>query len=150
MAPTPKKAAAAKAVEKAVKKAPAAAAKATAAKKTAAAAAKAPAVKKAATAAKKTESTVAKTPAAKKTSTAAKKPAATKPADSVKLTAAGKKLLEAYRKASADEKKVAMKALNGEYGTAVTGLLNLAGDALSGIQLPSLPGPLGDILNGIL
>lgn len=66
------------------------------------------------------------------------------------LTAAEKKLLEAYRKASADEKKVAMKALNGEYGSAVTGLLNLAGDALSGLKLPELPGPLGDILNGIL
>ena len=103
-------------------------------------------MKKTATATAKKTTTTAKKPAA----TTAKKPAAKKEAETVKLTAAEKKLLEAYRKASADEKKVAMKALNGEYGTAVTGLLNLAGDALGNISLPKIPGPLGDILDGIL
>ena len=84
------------------------------------------------TAAKKTETT------AKKTGTAAKKPAAAKtpavPATantSMKVTATEKKLVEAYRGASGDEKKVALKVLKGEYGDKVTNLLNIVGGGSS-------------------
>ena len=76
---------------------------AAAAKKTAAA--KSTAAKKTA-AAKKTETAAKKTTSAKKTSTAKK-------ADEA-LTAAEKKLLEAYRAASSDAKKNALKILKGE------------------------------------
>ena len=68
----------------------------------------------------------------------------------MKVTATEKKLVEAYREASGDLKKIAMKVLKGEYGETVTGVLNVAGDSLAGISLPNLPGPLGDILNGLL
>ncbi|MBR0207393.1 MAG: helix-turn-helix transcriptional regulator [Oscillospiraceae bacterium] len=85
-----------------------------AAKGSAAAAKKTETVKKTATA-KKTE-TAKKTTAAKKTETAkkttAKKTTAKK--TDTELTAAEKKLLEAYREASADAKKNALKLLKGE------------------------------------
>ena len=75
-------------------------------------AAKAGAAKKTTTAAKKT--TAAKTTAAaKKTTTTAKKTSTAKKADA-ELTAAEKKLLEAYRAASSDAKKNALKILKGE------------------------------------
>lgn len=67
--------------------------------------------------AKKT-TTTAKTASAKKTTTTAKKTTSTakKTAskDSETLTAAEKKLLEAYRAASSDAKKLALKLLKGE------------------------------------
>ena len=98
-----------------------------AAKKTTAAAkttaAKSTASKKSATTAKKASS--AKTTAAKKT-------AAKKTDD---LTAAEKKLLEAYREATADNKKLALKILKGEG-------LDL-GDLLSGLKDGLLGGLLG-------
>ncbi len=66
---------------------------------------------KGSTAAKKTE-TAKKTTTAKKTETA-KKTGTAKKSDA-ELTAAEKKLLEAYRSASADAKKNALKLLKGE------------------------------------
>ena len=135
----------------------AAAAKTTAAKTTAAktTAAKTTAAKKTATAktaaagktttakttAKKTES---KTTAAKKTTTArkteaktttAKKTEAKKPVTpasantSMKVTAAEKKLIEAYRTATSDNKKISLKVLKGEYGETALNLLNMVGGA---------------------
>lgn len=113
-----------------------------AAKKTTAAAkttaAKSTASKKSATTAKKASS--AKTTAAKKT-------AAKKTDD---LTAAEKKLLEAYREATADNKKLALKILKGEgldLGD-MMGMLKLdgkdgGGDLLSGLKDGLLGGLLG-------
>ena len=118
------------------------AAKTTAAKKTTTA--KTTATKKttaAKTTAKKTES---KTTAAKKTTTAkkteaktttAKKTEAKKPATpasantSMKVTAAEKKLIEAYRTATSDNKKISLKVLKGEYGETALNLLNMVGGA---------------------
>ena len=118
------------------------AAKTTAAKKTTTA--KTAAAKKttaAKTTAKKTES---KTTAAKKTTTAkkteaktttAKKTEAKKPATpasantSMKVTAAEKKLIEAYRTATSDNKKISLKVLKGEYGETALNLLNMVGGA---------------------
>jgi transcriptional regulator with XRE-family HTH domain len=118
------------------------AAKTTAAKKTTTA--KTAAAKKTTTAkttAKKTES---KTTAAKKTATAkktgdktttAKKTEAKKPATpasantSMKVTAAEKKLIEAYRTATSDNKKISLKVLKGEYGETALNLLNMVGGA---------------------
>ena len=69
----------------------------------------------------------------------------------MKVTASEKKLVEAYRGASGDLKKIALKVLKGEYGDTVTGLLNVVGGTgtpdLSGIKLP---GPLNDLLGGLL
>ena len=64
------------------------------------------------TAAKKTTTTAKTTDAAKKTTTA-KKTSTAKKADA-ELTAAEKKLLEAYRAATSDAKKSALKILKGE------------------------------------
>ena len=80
-------------------------------------AAKASTAKKTTTA-KKTE-TAKKTTAAKKTetakkTTAAKKTTTAKKTTDLELTAAEKKLIEAYRAASADAKKNALKLLKGE------------------------------------
>ena len=118
------------------------AAKTTAAKKTTTA--KTAAAKKttaAKTTAKKTES---KTTAAKKTTTArkteaktttAKKTEAKKPVTpasantSMKVTAAEKKLIEAYRTATSDNKKISLKVLKGEYGETALNLLNMVGGA---------------------
>ena len=146
---------AAKKTTTAVKKETAAAAKktATAAKKPAAktttTAAKKPAVK---TAAKKTSTTAKKTTiAAKKTTTAAKKPAAKKtsvPAganSSMKVTATEKKLVETYRGASADLKKIAMKVLKGEYSEKSLKLLDMIGGGLA-----NAPESLGDGIGSIL
>ena len=107
------------------------------------------------TAAKKTD---AKTTASKKTAaktTTAKKPAASaaakKPATpagattSMKLTAAEKKLIEAYREAPGDLKKAALKVLKGEYGETVNTLLGAA----SGSGATAADG-VGEILGNLL
>ncbi len=60
---------------------------------------------------KPASSSSAKKPAA---STAAKKPAASSTGTSMKVTATEKKLVEAYRKASAENKKLAMNLLQGK------------------------------------
>ncbi len=126
-------------------------------------AAKKPAAK-ATAAAKKTE-TAAKKPAAKKTETAAKTTAAKKTASktpavpanatlSIKVNATEKKLVEAYRGATGDMKKVAMKALKGEYGDQVTNLLNMVGGSSSGSSSSSggldLSDAIGNLLGGLL
>ena len=45
----------------------------------------------------------------------------------MKVTAADMKLVETYRGASGDVKKIALKVLKGEYGDTVTTLLNVVG-----------------------
>ena len=106
--------------------------------------------------------TAAKTTAAKKTTTA-KKPAATakktttakKPAvpatanTSMKVTAAEKKLIEAYRGASGDLKKVSLKVLKGEYGDAAIKLLDTVGGGIEA-GADGIGGALGNLLGGLL
>ena len=97
------------------------------------------------TASKKSATTAKKASSAK--TTAAKKTAAKKTDD---LTAAEKKLLEAYREATADNKKLALKILKGEgldLGD-MMGMLKLdgkdgGGDLLSGLKDGLLGGLLG-------
>ena len=79
----------------------------TAAKKTTTTAAKTTAAKKTTTAAKKTTTAAKKTTTAAKTSTAAKK-------DEYTLTATEKKLIDAYRSASSENKKLALNLLQGK------------------------------------
>lgn len=76
------------------------------------------------------------------TKTTAKKSAAT--TTSMKLTAAEKKLVEAYRAAESDEKKAALKVLKGECGDFVRGLSQQDGawDSLSDV--------IGDVLGSLL
>ena len=110
-------------------------------------------------AAKKTSTTkkaATKKPAAKKASTAkkttaaAKKPAVPASANtSMKVTAAEKKLVESYRGASSDLKKIAVKVLKGDYGDTVTKLLNAVGggNSSSGINLGDT---IGNLLGGLI
>ena len=71
----------------------------------------------------------------------------------MKVTATEKKLVEAYRGASGDEKKIALKVLKGEYGDTVTKLLNAVGgvaggsDSSGGINLGDT---IGNLLGGLL
>ena len=65
------------------------------------------------TAAKKT-TTTAKTTAAKKTTTTAKKTATAAKKDDYTLTATEKKLIDAYRSASSENKKLALNLLQGK------------------------------------
>ena len=100
------------------------------------------------TAAKKT-TTAAKSTAAKKTTTAAKSTTAKKTTSTAKkttvkaseLTAAEKKLLEAYREATADNKKLALKILKGEG-------LDL-GDMMGQFKLDGKEGGGSDLLSGL-
>ena len=128
----------------------------TAAKKTTTAAKKpaTTAAKKTTTAAKKTATTAAKktTTAAKKTTTAAKKPATTaakKPATpagantSMKVTATEKKVIEAYRSAGADLKKISLKVLKGEYSDTALKVLDTVGGG-------GVPESLGDGLGSFI
>ena len=125
---------------------------ATAAKKTAAktTAAKATASK---TAAKATAAkTTAKKTEAKKTE--AKKTAAKTPANantSMKVTAAEKKLIEAYRESTSDRKKAALKLLNGEYGDTIDKILSVTnGTTSSSSSGSSAPEAIGDVLGNLL
>ena len=103
------------------------------------------------------KATAAKT-AAKKTEakkTEAKKTAAKTPANantSMKVTAAEKKLIEAYRESTSDRKKAALKLLNGEYGDAVDKLLSVTNGTASSSSSSSSGGGdlLGDMLGGVL
>ena len=134
----------------------AAAKKAAAEKKTATTAAKKAAAEKktATTAAKKTSST-AKKETEKKTSSTAKKTTEKKTAEkkpttpvnantSMKVTTTEKKLVEAYRTATSDNKKIALKILKGEMNETVTNLLGAATGSSSSA------GGLGDILGDAL
>ena len=140
------------------------AAKTTAAKTTAAKTTAAKTTSAKATAARKTtakttaaKTTAAKGTAAKKTGTAQKTGSAAKtstPASagiSMKVTASEKKLVEAYRSANGDMKKVAIKVLKGEYGDKITGLLNVVGGGgVSSSAADSISDTIGNLLSGLL
>jgi hypothetical protein len=69
----------------------------------------------------------------------------------MKVTASEKKLVEAYRGASGDHKKIALKVLKGEYGDTVTNLLNLAGGgSVSNSAADSITDKIGSLLGGLL
>ncbi len=103
------------------------------------------------------KTTAAKTGSGK--TTAAKTAPAKKPAvpananTSMKVTATEKKLVEAYREATGDNKKIAMRVLKGEFGDKVLSLLNIAGggsvssSATDGIS-DAISGLLGGLLGG--
>ena len=102
-------------------------------------------------AAKKTE-TAKKTENAKKTA-AAKKPATPAGANtSMKVTATEKKLIEAYRGASSDLKKTALKVLKGEFSETAMNVLNLVGGSGSAADQvgTSLGDTVGNLLGGLL
>ena len=69
----------------------------------------------------------------------------------MKVTASEKKLVEAYRGASSDLKKIALKVLKGEYGDTVTNILNVVGGGTpassSGLNLGDT---IGNLIGGIL
>ena len=69
----------------------------------------------------------------------------------MKVTASEKKLVEAYRSANGDMKKVALKVLKGEYGDKITGLLNVVGGgSVSGSAADSISDTIGNLLSGLL
>ncbi len=69
----------------------------------------------------------------------------------MKVTAAEKKMVEAYREASSDLKKIALKVLKGEYGDTVTGLLNMVGGGAASSSVGnSLGDTLGNLIGGLL
>ena len=127
-----------------------AAAKTTAAKTTAAKPAAKTAAAKTTAAKPAAKATAAKTAAAKKTA-APKVPANAN--TSMKVTAAEKKLIEAYRSASSDRKKAALKLLNGEYGDTVDKILSVT-NGVSGSSSASSGGnpadAIGDVLGNLL
>ena len=94
----------------------------------------------------------AKTSAA---STAAKAPKTPANANtSMKVTAAEKKLIQAYRGAASDRKKAALKLLEGEYGDAIDKILSLSsaagGGASSSGSSSGAPEVIGDLLGSVL
>ena len=102
------------------------------------------------TAAAKTAS-ANKTGTAQKTGTAAKASTPAAAGISMKVTASEKKLVEAYRSANGDMKKVALKVLKGEYGDKITGLLNVVGGgSVSGSAADSISDTIGNLLSGLL
>lgn len=131
----------------------AAAAKKAAAEKKAADAKKATTTAKK-TAEKKTTTTAKKTTekkTAEKKTTTAKKP--TTPANantSMKVTTTEKKLVEAYRTATSDNKKIALKILKGEMNETVTNLLGVATGSSSSSSSNGLGDILGDLVEGFL
>ena len=138
----------------------ASAAKKAAAAKTATAAKTSTAAKKT-TAAKTTaaKTTAAKTTAAKKTTSsgASKKTAAktaATPANantSMKVTSTEKKLIETYRTAGSDEKKIALKVLKGEYGDKITSLLNVVGGGTASSSVSDgISDTIGSLLTNLL
>ena len=113
------------------------------------------------TAAKTTaaKTTAAKTTAAKKTTSsgASKKTAAktaATPANantSMKVTSTEKKLIETYRTAGSDEKKIALKVLKGEYGDKITSLLNVVGGGTASSSVSDgISDTIGSLLTNLL
>ncbi len=92
-------------------------------------------------------STAAKTAAAKKTAASKTPSGAT---SSMKVTASEKKLVEAYRDASSDLKKIALKVLKGEYGETITTLLGAGTSSGSSAISDGITSVLGDVLGGLL
>ena len=69
----------------------------------------------------------------------------------MKVTASEKKLVEAYRGATGDQKKIALKVLKGEYGETVTTLLNVVGGgSVSSSSADSFSDTVGNLLGGLL
>ena len=68
---------------------------------------------------------------------------------SIKVTAAEKKLIEAYRGASGDLKKDSLKVLKGEYGDAAIKLLDTVGGGIEA-GAEGIGGALGNLLGGLL
>lgn len=65
------------------------------------------------------------------------------------MTAAEKKLIEAYRGASANLKKVSLKVLKGEYADAAIKLLDTVGGGLeSGAE--GIGNTIGNLLGGLI
>lgn len=59
--------------------------------------------------------------------------------------------MEAYREASGDLKKIAMKVLKGEYGDTVTTLLNVVGGgAISSSASNSITDTITNFLGGLI
>ena len=100
------------------------------------------------------KTTTAKTAAAKKTTTAKTAAAARKstvPAGantSMKVTATEKKLVEVYRNANANLKKIALKVLKGEYSDTSLTLLDAVGGGLSS-GVDSLGEGLGNLIGNL-
>ncbi len=93
----------------------------------------------------KTGTKTAKTSAVSKTSSGDTKKTSSS-TSSLKVTATEKKLLEAYREASTDLKKVALKVLKGGYSEEKIKAL----DSSSGSAADGLGDVLSDVLSGIL
>ena len=68
---------------------------------------------------------------------------------SMKVTATEKKVVEAYRAASSDLKKIALKVLKGEYAETSLKLLDMVGGGLSNAP-EALGGGLGNLLSSFL
>ncbi len=69
----------------------------------------------------------------------------------MKVTATEKKLVEAYREATGDLKKIAMKVLKGEYGDTVTTLLNVVGGGtISSSASNSITDTITNFLGGLI
>lgn len=124
-----------------------------AAKKPAASSAKtSSAAKKPAASSAKTSSAAKKpTTSSAKTSSAGKTGTSSSTGTSVKLTAAEKKLVEAYRKADAQTKKAAMKVLNGESNSILDTILGTGASSSLGDAASSLTENLvGGLVNSLL
>ena len=137
----------------------AAAAKTATAAKTSTAAKKTTTAKTAASKTTAAKTTAAKTTAAKKTTSsgASKKTAAktaATPANantSMKVTSTEKKLIETYRTAGSDEKKIALKVLKGEYGDKITSLLNVVGGGTASSSVSDgISDTIGSLLTNLL
>lgn len=67
----------------------------------------------------------------------------------MKVTATEKKIVEAYRAATGDQKKIALKLLKGEYSEAALKLLDTVGGGLeAGVE--GIGGTLGNLLGGLI
>ena len=66
----------------------------------------------------------------------------------MKVTAAEKKLIEAYRGASGELKKVSLKVLKGEYGDAAIKLLDTVGGGLDSTA-DGIGGTIGNLIGGL-
>ena len=68
----------------------------------------------------------------------------------MKVTATEKKMVEAYREASSDLKKIALKVLKGEYGDTVTTLLNVVGGTPSNSAANNITDSIGNFISGLI
>ena len=69
----------------------------------------------------------------------------------MKVTATEKKVVEAYREASSDLKKIALKVLKGEYGDTITTLLNVVGGGTpSSSATSNITDSIGNFISGLI